>query len=280
MSQAITKIKSRISSINGAYKVTSAMKLISSVKLKTWRYKMLANKSYADRIHALAEELFSYATNISSPLLETHPEKKRLYIIVSSSLGLCGAYNNNIFNLANVSLHKDDDLILLGKKAILHYSDNSYHSIGEFGEYKSVKDNDIIKQLNNYIIEQYRKGNYSSIHLIYTSYKNPIAFVAKNITLLPLAMNHNHLYQGYPPLLEPNIEILFNDMANMYLETIIYSRLLEAEVCEQASRNNAMENATNNAEELLDKLKIEFAKARQGAITQEITEIVGAANAL
>ena len=99
--------------------------------------------------------------------------------------------------------------------------------------------------------------------------------------LLPLNVSSNNdKIVGYPPLLEPNAEELFKDLAKLYIETNIYSRLLESEVCEQAARSNAMENATKNAEELLDKLQIEFAKARQGAITQEIVEIVGAANAL
>ena len=281
MAQNINKIKNRMASINGAYKVTSAMKLVSSVKLKTWRYRMLANKEYADAIQQASDEVFKYIDDVESPLLEKNDKaNKNLYIIVTSSLGLCGSYNTNVFKLADQNINQKDEAILLGKKGLIHYKGGEFKVLEKFTDYVSAKDRTVIKRLISFITEQYISGEYKEVHLIYTSYKNPITFVPKDALILPLSTERDNNYVGYPPLLEPTKQKLFDSLANFYIENRLYSYLLESEVCEQAARSNAMENATDNAEELLNQLQIEFAKARQGAITQELIEIVGAAQAL
>lgn len=281
MGQNINKIKSRMSSITGAYKVTSAMKLVSSVKLKTWRYRMLANKEFADALGQASDQVFKYIDNVKSPLLEINEKAdKNLYLIVSSSLGLCGSYNTNIFKLADETVNPNDEAIILGRKGIVHYKNSGFTILDEFSDYANARDRGAIRRIVNYLVEQYSTGTYRQIHLIYTSYKNPIVFVPKDVVFLPLSLERNDNNVGYPPLLEPNKQTLFDTLTPFYLENRLYSYLLESEVCEQASRSNAMENATKNAEELLDQLQIEFAKARQGAITQELIEIVGAAESL
>ena len=129
------------------------------------------------------------------------------------------------------------------------------------GAGKSVKENSIL------VIDF---GNNT-----YTAYKNSLVFHPVDYTLLPLKMEETEM-SAYPPIMEPNQEALVNVLVPIYLKNSVYAKFLESEVCEQAARSNAMENATKNAEELLEDLQIEFNKARQGAITQEITEIVGA----
>ena len=115
--------------------------------------------------------------------------------------------------------------------------------------------------------------------MIYSEYKNSLVFIPKDIIILPLQQVEANNYD-LGPILEPDEKTLIDALMPIYLKTIVNSKLLESEVCEQAARCNAMDNATNNAKDLLDNLKIEFNKARQGAITQEITEIVSAANAI
>lgn len=282
MSQNITKIKTRIRSVTGAYKVTSAMKLVSSVKLRTWKNKMLANKKYAEEVRVASDSVFSYIEGIESPLINGNPKaNKNLYVVVSSSLGLCGAYNANIFKLAEANIKKEDDAIILGKKGIIHFANGAFNQIDEFSSYESIKNTSMVRALSDYLIRLYQEGSYKEIHLIYTEYKNPITFVSKDLMLLPLSnVSKEETIVGYGPLLEPNKETLVKTLVPFVVSSIVYSSLLEAEVCEQASRSNAMENATENAEELLNELKIEFNKARQASITQEIVEIAAAANAL
>ena len=251
------------------------MKLVSTVKLKKWKNKMLATKNYALRIDEIAKMVFSSVEESSNPFFQINTKTdKNLYIVLSSSLGLCGAYNNNIFRLADSQIKENDEAIILGKKALSHYQNGSFSKIETFKDYSNVKDEDIIKNITNFISEQYIKGTYREIHLIYTAYKNSLVFHPIDFLVLPLRKEEHQV--GYPPIMEPSKEALISVLVPIYLKNSIYAKFLESEVCEQAARSNAMENATKNAEDLLNALQIEFNKARQGAITQEITEIVGA----
>ena len=278
MAQEVTRIKKRIKSVTGSYKITSAMKLVSTVKLKKWKNKMLATKDYALRIDEIARKVFSSVEESNNPYFTVNLKaNKNLYIILSSSLGLCGAYNNNLFRLADAHIKENDEAIILGKKAISHYKDGKFTKIENFKEYSSIRDETIIKQIIDFISKEYLKGTYKEIHLIYTAYKNSLTFHPVDYMILPLKMESTSK-EAYPPIMEPNQEAVLNALVPIYLKNSVYAKFLESEVCEQAARSNAMENATKNAEELLDTLQIEFNKARQGAITQEITEIVGASN--
>ena len=278
MAQEVTRIKKRIKSVTGSYKITSAMKLVSTVKLKKWKNKMLATKDYALRIDEIARKVFSSVEESNNPYFANNLKaNKNLYIVLSSSLGLCGAYNNNLFRLADSHIKENDEAIILGKKAISHYKDGKFTKIENFKEYSSIRDEAIIKQIIGFISKEYLKGTYKEIHLIYTAYKNSLTFHPVDYTVLPLKVE-NTVKEAYPPIMEPNQEAVLNALVPIYLKNSVYAKFLESEVCEQAARSNAMENATKNAEELLENLQIEFNKARQGAITQEITEIVGASN--
>ena len=280
MSQEVTKIKKRISSVNGALKVTSAMKLVSTVKLQKWRNKMLANRDYANSLKEAADQVLAFAKKAKTPFnVVNEGTDKNLYVVVSSTLGLCGSYNSNIFRLADVTLKEKDDAIILGNKGMMHFEDGAFTKISGFEDYNSIQNSGIINSITSFIISEYLKGSYHEIHLIYSEYKNSLVFTPKDLKILPLEQVDTDT-NGFGPILEPNEKVLVEQLVPIYLKTIVHSKLLESEVCEQAARCNAMDNATNNAKELLDELQIEFNKARQGAITQEITEIVSAANAL
>ena len=275
MPQEVARIKKRIKSIGSSYKITSAMKLVSTVKLKKWKNKMLSNKEYASQIDEIAKTVFSNIEKSNNPYFQERKADKNLYIVLSSSLGLCGAYNNNIFRLADAKIKDKDDTIILGNKAISHYKDGAFNHIETFKDYSGVNNEKTINEIVEYIKTEYLKGTYQEIHIIYTAYKNSLVFHPVDYTLLPLKMDETEV-GAYPPIMEPNQEALINILVPIYLKNSVYAKFLESEVCEQAARSNAMENATKNAEELLESLQIEFNKARQGAITQEITEIVGA----
>ena len=276
MSQAVTKIKSRIKSVSGAYKVTSAMKLVSTVKLKQWKGRMVAFKDYIQEINDTVDVLLSYAKNKNIPFMNINEEAtKNLYVVVSSTLGLCGSYNNNIFKVSDAAITKDDEAIILGGKGLAHYKNGEFVSLPGFEDYSSASDTILVKKITDYILNEYNKGTYKEVHIIYSEYKNSLVFLAKDFMLLPFKHEEKDI-KGYPPIMEPSEKELLDEMILFYLRSEIYAKLFESSVCEQAARSNAMENATNNAKELLDDLKIEFNKARQSAITQEIIEIVAA----
>ena len=280
MSQNVVKIKSRIKSVSGAYKVTSAMKLVSTVKLKQWRNKMLANKEYNAQLNEVVDILLDFAKSDKSPYLKINKNtNKKLFIIISSTLGLCGSYNNNIFKVSDANISKDDDAIILGEKGIAHYENGEFKVIEGFNDDYSVDNKDSIKKITNFIFKEYEKGTYSEIHIIYSEYKNSLVFLAKDYMLLPLKYEDKEV-DDYAPIFEPSGKELVDTLLPFYIQSALYAKLLESEVCEQGARSNAMENATNNAKDLLNDLNIEFNKARQAAITQEITEIVAASKAV
>ncbi len=280
MSQQITKIKSRIKTVSSALKVTSAMKLVSTVKLNRYKNKMLANRDYSNRINDITDEVLKWTKSRNKFFVEPADINKKLYVIVSSTLGLCGAYNTNIFKLADATIGENDELIVLGKKGLTHFENGNNELILDFSSYSSIKDEGLVKKLTDYLIKAFLDEKYNEVHLIYSSYRNSMVFTPKDQLILPIRKDNEPEFNEFSPILEPNEEQLLEVLTPLYLKTIVYSRLLESEVCEQAARCNAMESATDNANELLDALNIEFNKARQSAITQEITEIVGAAEAL
>lgn len=280
MGQNVVKIKSRIKSVTGAYKVTSAMKLVSTVKLKQWKGKMLANKDYNKQLDEVVDLLLSFSKKTNSPFMKINEKaNKKLYVIISSTLGLCGSYNTNIFKVADAKITKEDEAIILGQKGIVRYSKEEFKVVEGFEDSTSYIAKDFVNRIKDYILKEYIKGTYSEIHIIYSEYKNSLVFFAKDYKLLPFIASKEES-NDYPPIFEPSVNELVDKLIPFYLETCLYSKLLESAVCEQAARSNAMENATNNAKDLLDELHIEFNKARQAAITQEITEIVSAAKAM
>ena len=169
--------------------------------------------------------------------------------------------------------------IILGGKGATHYQNGEFKIIEGYEEFSSLIDNELVDKISKFIVDEYKKKNYSEIHIIYSEYKNSLIFLAKDYQLLPFKyeLEENN---DFPPIMEPNAKVLVEELIPFYIKTNIYSKFLESAVCEQGARSNAMENATNNAKDLLDELKIEFNKARQGAITQEIIEIVSASRAV
>ncbi len=281
MSQQITKIKSRIKTVGSALKVTSAMKLVSTVKLNRYKNKMIANRDYSARIEAITDEVLLWSKKRNKYFAENKNIDKKLYVIVSSTLGLCGAYNSNIFKLADANVGKDDDMVILGKKGLTHYENDEHKLILDFKDASVTKNEKSINGIVEYLINCFLSKEYKEIHIIYTSYRNSMVFIPKDYMVLPLSKGkEENDGLGFSPILEPNEDTLIDTLVPLFLKTTIYSKLLESEVCEQAARCNAMESATDNANELLDALNIEFNKARQTAITQEITEIVAAAEAV
>lgn len=281
MSQQITKIKARIKTVSSALKVTSAMKLVSTVKLNRYKNKMLANRDYSSKIEQITDEVLLWTKKRNKYFVENENIDKKLYVIVSSTLGLCGAYNSNIFKLADANVGKDDDMMILGKKGLTHYENGEHKLILDFKDYSVSKNEKSVDKIVEYLVNCFLNKEYKEIHIIYTSYRNSMVFIPKDYMVLPLNKGNEESDElRFKPILEPDEDTLIDTLVPLFLKTAVYTKLLESEVCEQAARCNAMESATDNANEILDALNIEFNKARQAAITQEITEIVGAAEAV
>jgi ATP synthase F1, gamma subunit len=213
-------------------------------------------------------------------------EGKKAIIVISSNRGLAGGYNNNIARLVETSFSKEEALIYaIGKKAKDTLERRGYEVLGEYNEvildpmYQDAVD--ITKKL----LSDYEEGKISEIYVVYTHFKNTVVHVPTLKKLLPISLDEaekeedkekSTLLMNYAP----NEEEVLEAIVPKYISAIIYGSLQQAIASENGARMNAMENATNNADELIDKLLLKYNRARQGAITQELTEIVAGANAI
>ena len=278
MAQALNKTKRRIASVKSTKKITEAMELVATVKLKKFKNKMEANQFYVREIEDIISHLFGVVHAEENPYIKEGKGEKNLVVVINSNLGLCASYNSNIYNFVIQNLDKSKDTILtIGIKGELNYEregfnlDKSYSYINEKLDYLEIV------KLGRYLHSEFISGKYKSVKLIYTKYINSLKFEPTLINLFPILEKGKAPSVGYEPIYDPDIKTLIDELVPIWLTSSLYQKLIESTVSEQASRRTAMENANDNADELIDKLTIEFNKARQAAITQEILEVVAGA---
>ena len=271
-------IKSRIKSINATKKITGAMELIATVKLQKERNRMLKNREYATVLKDTLDSILSRNIDVDNEFLKKKDNPLRFFIVFCSDLGLCGAYNMNVIKQTNNSIGKDDLVYVVGTSQYKYFKQN-YNVINEPVSSDTLKYDDIEKLLN-IALDKYKNNEIGSIEVVYTKFVNNVTFEATIIKLLPSTMEINKNKSNVELLLEPNPEVILNDLIPMVINNEVYAKFLESKTSEQGSRRFAMENATDNAEELTNDLLLAYNQARQAAITQEITEIVGGADAL
>ncbi len=275
MAQSLHKTKRRIASVNSTKKITKAMELVATVKLKRFKNVMLENEAYAKELVDIIHHLFAHIDVEDNPYLVETKSETDLYIVVSSNLGLCASYNNNIFNFVNGNVKKDKtEVIPIGFKGQNYLRKEGYKLLNEFVSINERLEFEEIKKLGELITKEFVNGKYRSIRLIYTHYVNSLKFVPEEISIFPIQNVEGESKAGYEPILDPNAKTLIDELVPIYVSSTLYHKIIESQVSEQASRRTAMENANDNADEIIDKLTLEYNKARQTAITQEITEIV------
>lgn len=274
--------KNRIRSVNSTSKITKAMELVSTSKLKRAKDLNFKIKPFKEEVFEIVSYVVNQINDKDYRYFRENPVDKNLYIVITSSLGLCGGYNINIEKFAlSIINPKQDDLIVIGNKGIHYFKNQNYHIVEEYAELPKM---DIKENLSSYVarnvLHAFDEGTYRSVKMLSTKFINSLTFEPIQTTLLPLTNLASIKPMKKELLLEPSAEEVLNHMIPFYLTTAIKTLLIESMLSEQASRRTAMENATDNAKELQEKLLLDFNKSRQAAITQEITEISGAANAL
>ncbi len=285
---SMKEIKRRRGSIQSTRQITKAMQLVSTVKLQKTRTKAEEAKPYFSLMYDTMFSILSKSNNMSHRFVKTSNagEGKKAIIVISSNRGLAGGYNNNIAKLVETSFSKEEALIYaIGKKAKDTLERRGYEILGEYNEvildpmYQDAVD--ITKKL----LSDYEEGKISEIYVVYTHFKNTVVHIPTLKKLLPISLDESKkegveekttLLMNYAP----NEEEVLEAIVPKYISAIIYGSLQQAIASENGARMNAMENATNNADELIDKLLLRYNRARQGAITQELTEIVAGANAI
>lgn len=286
MPESLVNTKRRITTIRSTEKITKAMKLVASVKYQRWKKYFEENKAYITgmnqtMLRTLAGVDFYEAGKPN--ILTSYNKDQTLYIVVTSTLGLCGAYNYNLFKALDPVLKQQDELFFIGTKGLSHYNNKDFK---KHTDYVDLLDNftySAVRRMRHQIVRLYKSQNYSKVVLVYTKYVNSLTFTPVLHQLLPLDPKLEGVDEVKkslnPPIFEPNVQSVLEQILPHYIDASLYHKLIESELSELASRRNAMETATDAADKIQAQLQLEYNKARQNAITQEITEVVAGANA-
>lgn len=281
------EIRTQISSIKSTQKITSAMELVAASKMRKAQDKMALGRPYAERIRSVVGHLANASSQFRHQYLEDRPLKRVGLIVISTDRGLCGGLNVNMFKTALKSISEwrdqdiDVDLCLIGAKAGAFFKSVGGNVIAaktHLGDEFSAAD--LIGAVK-VMLEAFDEGRLDRICVVYNRFVNTMTQDPQVQQLLPLpAEEDENLKHTWDYIYEPDDEQLLDGLLARYLESQVYQGLVENNACEQAARMIAMKSATDNAGELIDQLQLVYNKARQGAITQELSEIVSGAAAV
>jgi F-type H+-transporting ATPase subunit gamma len=278
MGLGLQKTKRRIASVQTTKKITKAMEMIATTKLRTWRERMMETRAYTDALVEIIHEHLSGEEAYAHPLFNENANAVRnLYVVISSHLGLCGSYNHNVYQKVTSVITPEDDLVVIGSKGTRHYANAGTKIIDRYADLAIRIDYPEIKRLGTYLLQVFKEGRYRKISIIFTHYVNSMSSEAQCVDLLPLPKEGRASEEknAFGPIIEPNLTQLIQDLVPFYVNNLIYSKLIESQIAEQSLRRFAMEQSSDNADELTEQLLLEYNKERQAAITQEIAEIVG-----
>ena len=282
------EITSKIKSIQNTKKVTSALEMVSASKIKKSQDLMRATRPYSRLLRKMMSHLGKANPEYRHPFTIKRDEVKKVsYIIVSTDRGQCGGLNMNLFKLAIADARQWQDkgvalnLVALGKKAAAYFRNFRVEIVASasgFGDRPNI--NKLIGSIK-VLLDDYRAGSVDRVYLAYNDFINTMAQKPVLVQLLPLPeSDESDLADIWDYIYEPDAEKLLDTVLVRYIETTVYQAILENQASEHAARMVAMKNATENAAELIDELKLARNKARQAAITQEISEIVAGAAAV
>ena len=258
------------------------MQLVATSKLQKTRKQLEELKPYYSMVQeTVAEILASNKNLIDNPYLKENTQGKTVYIAMTSSLGLCGGYNANVLKTIANEIHDNDLVYMIGSKGAAYLTHRQIEFNHEYLHLNSTMDFREIVRLVGELTQMYRDQEISKIKIIYTQFVNNLTFTPRVITLLPVDtadFTDIEVTKKFT-IFEPSPSDVLNHLIPMYLQSVIYGYLVESVTSENASRRVSMENATDNAQELIEDLLLKYNQARQTAITNEISEIVAGANA-
>ena len=278
-------IKRRKESVTSTQQITKAMKLVSTVKLQKARARAEESKPYFDKMYATVTSILQKSGTIKHPYLTANGSEKKAVIVVSSNRGLAGGYNNNVAKLLTESnLNKQDvDIYAVGHKAMEVLDRKGFSIVAARSDMIEEPNYGDAMELGKEVLERYAAGEIGEIYLAYTSFKNTVVHIPKLVKLLPVEFDETMAKEEdtkTPMNYEPEAEESLDMIIPKYVCSLIYGAFVESHASENGARMQAMDSATSNAEEMIAALSLAYNRARQGAITQELTEIISGAEAL
>ena len=281
----LKEIRNRIKSIKSIQKVTSAMKMVAAAKLRTSQNNMERCRPYSDKISQLMKDLLIQVEKTNFALMEKRDINTTLYVVITSDRGMAGAFNTNIIKTAQNQIDLDESneakIICIGKKSRDYFKNKNYEVISDYLDFWAELNFEHALNIGKQISELFLKKEVDCVKIFFNEFKNLGSQTIKNIKFLPLEEEtQTEEIKNIDRLFEPNKEQILEDLIPKHINVQIWQYLLESYASEQAARMVAMENATENAGEMIKELGLQYNKARQTAITTEIIEIVSGANAL
>ena len=272
-------IKLRIKSVENTMQITKAMELVASSKLRKARDRMESARPYFMTLFNTLSDLAAYTVDFSSPFLVKRPVKKSAYVLIAGDRGLAGGYNNNMFKLFTAhSQDKNAVVIPVGKKAVDFCKRRNIEIFTE--EYSLVEDlsSADCTDMGDLLAESFEKGEIDEVFICYTTFVSMLSQSPEIIQVLPLVSVNADTYQRNTITeYEPDPEELFHMLVPQFVTGLVYGAVTESWASELAARRTAMDAASKNAQEMVSGLSLQYNRARQAAITQEITEIVAGA---
>ena len=274
-------IKNRIRSMESTKQITKAMEMVAASKLRQAQNRITASRPYFEILSNTISDIVATNRDFTSPYLRKREGNRALFVVIAGDRGLAGGYNSNVIKLAVSRMEgKEATVLPIGKKAVDYFRSKGYALLAE--TYAEAADVDIgdCFSIAKLLSKVWLAGNFDEIHVAYTNFVSVLSQTADVRQLLPLIPVEREASESRcVTLYEPEPEEVFASIVPEYLGGIVYGALCESRCAEQAARRTAMDSATSNAEDMIADLSLKYNRARQAAITQEITEIVAGAEA-
>ena len=270
------EIKNRIRSMQSTRQITKAMEMVAASKLRRAQTEVLASRPYFETLYATVNEIVDANRDFSSVYLTARPVKKIAWIVIAGDRGLAGGYNSNVLKLAWSEMNGKEVAVLpIGKKAADFFRSRKCEVLSE--QYLEAEDVSVGEcfSIAKLLCKRYVAGEFEEVRIAYTNFVSVLSQTPATVQMLPLLRQQTYAQaSGNDILYEPDSISVFDAIIPEYVGGILYGALCESRAAEQAARRTAMDSATKNADEMIDDLSLKYNRARQAAITQEITEIV------
>ena len=279
-------IKRRKSSIQSTQQITKAMKLVSTVKLQKAKNRAEQTNPYFQYMYRTVTSMLAKSGTINHPYLKKGESDKKAVVVITSNRGLAGGYNSNIVKLVTGSediTTENAKVYAIGNKGREALERKGYEIAADGSSIMESPSYEDAAELCKQILKAYTDGEIGEIYLAYTHFKNTVSQEAQLIRMLPVEVSEPSEEKSSREILmnyEPNEQEALNQIIPKYVTSLFYGALVEAVASENGARMQAMDSATSNAEDMIEDLSLKYNRARQGSITQELTEIIAGANAI
>lgn len=285
---SLREIRRRIKSVEKTKQITKAMQIVSATKYKRTEEKWKQSQTYALRLQDMLSNLSQAADNYEHPLFQSRETiQSELLVLITSDKGLCGSYNAGLIRKAekylSENLEVNKKLLIIGKKAGHYFRKKGAHIVKFYADFNARAEYDRAVEVMNFIVDGFNKAEWDHVNLLYANYQSAVSNIPTLKSILPFKMESSDPLEpkkNVDYLFEPNPQIIMDQLIPRLLNFQLYFYLLEAFTSEHSARMVSMQNATENAKEMIEQLTLIRNKARQAAITKEISEIVGGVEAL